>query len=117
MYYEKRIKKLNKRINKNNRKIKNLKIMSDIKFLAPGAVLLASSTAFTIYNIDNDLAVYLYGSEIFLSVVFGIILAPNDEFKLIQKINKRKEFIKRDLNELHEYALLENKKIMQKKNM
>ena len=110
MYYEKRIKKLNKRINKNNRKIKNLRIMSDIKTIAPGAVLLVSSTAFTIYNYDNLLAVHLYGSELILSIVFGIILMPNDEFKLMKKIDKHKEFIKKDLNELHGYALLENKK-------
>lgn len=111
MYYEKRIKKLNNRINKNNKKIRNLKIMSDIKTLAPGAVLLASSTAFTIYNIDNALAVYLYSSEILLSIVFGIILSPNDQFKIVQKEEKYKELIKKDLNELHGYALLENKKI------
>lgn len=111
MYYEKRIKKLNKRINKNNKRIRNLKIISDIKTLAPGAVLLASSTAFTIYNIDNDLAVYLYGSEILLSVIFGTILMPNDQFKIVQKEDKYKALIKKDLNELHGYALLENKKI------
>ena len=47
MYYEKRIKKLNKDIKRSNRRIRNLKITDNILVLLPGVALLTCSTVFT----------------------------------------------------------------------
>lgn len=112
MYYEERIKKLNKEIKKNNHKIRNLKICNNIIGLAPGAILITFSTIFTYTHRDNNLARYLYVYELISSLILGALLSPCNDTKLDKKINKQKELIKKNINELHGYALLENEKRM-----
>lgn len=110
MYYEKRIKKLNKDIKRSNRRIRNLKITDNILVLLPGVALLTCSTVFTYCNRNSKLALDAYAYELVASLVLGAFLADVDNAKINNKINREKELIKKNINELHGYALLENKK-------
>ena len=110
MYYDKRIKKLNKEIKISNHKIRNLKIRNNIIGLAPGALLITASTIFTYCHRDNDLALFSYSYELIFSLMIGAFLSPCNDIKLDKKIGKKKELIKKNINELHGYALLENDK-------
>lgn len=110
MCYEKRIKKLNRSIKRSNRKIKNLKITNNIIALLPGSFLLVGSTIFTVCHHDSQIAIDFYGYELMASLALGVFLANVDNAKINNKINNEKELIKKNINELHGYALLENKK-------
>ena len=116
MEENKRIDKLNKKISRNTRKIKNLRIRDDIIAFIPMVTLVGTVTVIYFKNCDNMLVKEFYPLMVYASLFVGGIPSmylPTERTK--NRINKYQLEIKVALDELHGYAIEEDKKRMLKK--
>lgn len=109
---DKEIEKINSNIIKTTKKIKRLEVRDTIIGLAPGAILITSSTVYTLMNSNNSILVYLYPCTLIGSIGLGMI--PLSMVCSKNNTKKYKEELNRNLDTLHEEAIKENK-ILQKK--
>ena len=117
MEENKKIDKLNRKIVHDTKKIRNLYIRNNILVFTPIVILAGTVTALYLNSEDKLLIKEFYPASLYLSFIMGSIPSMYLRTKWTQnKINKYKTEIKDILDELHGFAIEEDKKRMIKKN-
>lgn len=117
MTEEKRINELNRKIIKNQRRIKNLMLFDDIICIGTLSGIVLVDLSFTIKNYNNPIVQQMSGITLLASVLIGSIPIINlPTKKSIKKREQYREEIITSVNELHGYAIEEDEKIMKKKS-
>lgn len=117
MNIDDRIENLNKDIIRTSRKIKNIQVFDDIIGITSGVSLIIGINIIGYISIPNNYY-YLHMPVFQLSILVGILPSINlPTYKTMKKVTLYQEKIRKDIDELHEIALEENKKMIKHKKM
>lgn len=118
MSEEERIAYLNSRIIELNKKIKNINTRDDIVGVLSGFLIFTGINAWCVHNLseyyDSSLYSIIMLGSIGLAVVPGIHLPT---YKTMRKISSYQMQIKEYVNELHQFALEENERMIKVKKI
>lgn len=114
MNNDERIEYLNNDILKISRKIKNIEIFNDVVGITSGFSLIVGINTVSLLHIPQNYK-YLQMPVLLLSIAIGMVPSINlPTYKTMKKMILYQEKIRNNINELHEIALEENKKMMKK---